>query len=38
VLRAKVIGTAINDKGRPRLPAELAQLFPAAQPTSAKGA
>jgi acyl-CoA thioester hydrolase len=32
VLRAKVIGTAINDQGRPRLPAELAQRFADAGP------
>ena len=38
VLRAKVIGTAINDKGRPRLPAELEQLFPAGQTEPSKGA
>ena len=29
VLRAKVIGTAVNERGRPRLPKELEQLFSA---------
>ena len=38
VLRAKVTGTAINDKGRPRLPAELEKLFPTGQPELSKGA
>ena len=29
VLRAKVIGTAVNERGRPKLPQELEQLFTA---------